>query len=191
MDLISFFKALHVVGFVSWFAGLFYLARLFVYMVEADERPAAERSLLQAQFTLMSRRLYGIITNPAMMITWLAGLGMLAVDLAGLQPRAYFSTGTPGWLHLKLLLLVFLTLYHLRCKQLVAQLEAGQRPFDAWQLRLFNEVPTLLLVAIAFVAVYGKMGTLNYGYLLLGVAIFVGLVYAGAKAYRRRRMADQ
>jgi putative membrane protein len=190
MDLISFFKALHVVGFVSWFAGLFYLARLFVYMVEADERPAAERSLLQAQFTLMSRRLYSIITNPAMMITWLAGLGMLAVDLAGLQPRAYFSTGTPGWLHLKLLLLVFLTLYHLRCKQLVAQLEAGQRPFDAWQLRLFNEVPTLLLVAIAFVAVYGKMGTLNYGYLLLGVAIFVGLVYAGAKAYRRRRMAD-
>lgn len=191
MDWISFLKALHVVGFVSWFAGLFYLVRLFVYHVEAGELPEVERRVLVPQYTLMEQRLYRIITHPAMLISWLAGLGMLAVDLSGLQERAYFSSGAPGWMHLKLVFLVLLTAYHLYCKRIMLGLAAGRSPFSAWQFRLFNEAPTFFLAAISFTAVYGKNGTLNYGYLALGLGAFSALVYAGARAYKKRREGSE
>lgn len=191
MDANFFCKALHVVGFVSWFAGLFYLVRIFVYLIEAGEREEPARSILTEQFTAMAWRVYKIICNPAMMITWLAGLSMLILDIAGITSYGYFSAGTPGWLHLKLLLLVLLTGYHLYCKKLIARMEAGERPLSAWQFRLFNEIPTLFLVSISFIAVYGKAGRLNYLYLLLGVGLFAGLVYRGAVAYRNRRAAEK
>lgn len=187
MDANFFFKALHVVGFVSWFAGMFYLVRIFVYLMEASEQEEPARSIMTAQFEAMAWRVYKIICNPAMMITWFAGLGMIGLDLAGITSYGYFSLGTPGWLHLKLLLLVLLTFYHLYCKRLLLRMEQGERPLSAWQFRLFNEVPTLFLISISFIAVYGKAGRLNYLYLLIGVGIFAGLVYRGAVAYRKRR----
>lgn len=189
MDAIFFLKSLHVVGFVSWFAGIFYLVRLFVHQAEADSRPPLERDILAREYIASEWRVYKIIANPAMMITWLAGLGMIGLDLSGLQERAYFSTGTPGWLHLKLLLLVLLTIYHVYSGRLIGRMQGGERPFSPWQLRLWNEVPTLLLVAIAFTAVYGRNGQLNYGWLAVGVAAFGALVFQGARAYRRRREA--
>ncbi len=191
VNTIFFLKALHTVGFVSWFAGLFFLVRLFVNHVEADERPEAERDTLHREYIGMEWRVYRIITNPAMMITWLAGLGMIVTNYIQTQQFGYFISGTPGWLHLKLLLLVLLTVYHVYCKRLIAQMQAGERPFTAWQFRLWNEVPTLLLVAISFIAVYGKGGQLNYLYLVLGLAAFAWLVYRGAVAYRRRRTGGQ
>ncbi|MEM1214433.1 MAG: CopD family protein [Bacteroidota bacterium] len=190
MDYNFFCKALHVVGFVSWFAGLFYLVRIFVYLVEASEREEPARGILTEQFQAMAWRVYKIICNPAMMITWLAGLGMLGLDLAGVTSYGYFQMGTPGWLHLKLLLLVLMTGYHLYCKRLIQRAERGEALFSAWQFRLFNEVPTLFLVSISFIAVYGKQGRLNYLYLLTGLLLFSGLVYRGAVAYRKRREAE-
>jgi putative membrane protein len=92
-------------------------------------------------------------------------------------------------MHLKLLLLAGLTGYHLYCKRIIRGLESGQPTMSAWQFRLFNEIPTLFLAGISFTAVYGKAGTLNYAYLGLGLALFGGLVYRGAKAYKRRREA--
>lgn len=191
MDAIYFFKALHVVGFISWFAGLFYLGRMFVNHAEVDRRPENERAILWPEYIGMEWRVYRIITNPAMMLTWVAGLAMLMIDWTGIQTRAYFSTGTPGWLHLKLFLLVLLTLYHLYCKRLIRRMEAGERPFSPWQLRLWNEVPTLFLVSIPFAAVYGIGGRLNYGYLAVGLLLFAGMVYRGAVAYRKRRAAEE
>ena len=79
MDYNFFLKALHVVGFVSWFAGMFYLVRIFVYLVEAREREEPARTILTAEFLAMSQRVYKIICNPGMMITWTAGLGMLGL----------------------------------------------------------------------------------------------------------------
>jgi putative membrane protein len=190
MNAIYFCKALHVVGFVSWFAGLFYLGRMFVNHAEVDTRPASDRAVLWPEYIGMEWRVYRLIANPAMMITWLAGLAMLTIDLTGIQTRAYFSTGTAGWLHLKLFLLVLLTAYHLYCKRLIRRMEAGERPLSPWQLRLWNEVPTLFLVSIPFTAVYGIGGRLNYGYLAVGVLLFAGMIYRGAVAYRKRRAAD-
>lgn len=191
MNAIFFFKALHVVGFVSWFAGLFYLVRIFVYIVEAAEREEPARAILQEQFVAMAGRVYRIICHPAMMITWAAGLTMLVLDALGEGTYGYLTSGTPGWMHLKLLLLIILTGYHFYCKRLLGQAERGEPTLTAWQYRLFNEVPTLFLVSISFIAVYGKSGQLNYGYLGLGVGLFAALVYRGAVAYRRRRQREE
>lgn len=186
MSLILFLKALHVVGFISWFAGLFYWGRILVNHADTDSRPAIEQPILAREYIASADRVYRIITNPAMMITWLAGLGMI---VAGWNSMAYFSIGTPGWLHLKLLFLVLLLGYQLYTKRrIMLPMAAGERPFSSWQLRLWNEVPTFFLVSISFIAVFGKVGQLNYTYLAIGVAIFCGLVYRGALAYRKKRL---
>ncbi|MEM9885286.1 MAG: CopD family protein [Bacteroidota bacterium] len=188
-NLLYFLKALHVVGFVSWFAGLFYLVRMFVYYVEASEKEEPEKSILTEQFNKMQWRVYKIICNPAMVITWTAGLTMLGLGLFGRLVPNYLSldNGTAGWMYLKLLLLIVLLIYHFSCKRIIENLESGTSQMGAFQFRLFNEVPTLLLVSIVFTATFGRLGSLNYSYLFAGVAVFGFLVYRGAVAYRKRR----
>jgi protoporphyrinogen IX oxidase len=185
-----FFKALHVVGFVAWFAGLFYLVRMFVYHEEAAEKAEPERGILQRQFNLMEWRVYRIICNPAMMITWGAGLLMLGLGIYSRAVPNYLAgeIGNAGWMHVKLFLLVLMTVYHLWTKRLIKRMEAGERPFSSWQYRLLNELPTLFLLTISYIAVYGKGGMLNYLYLFGGLVLFIGLLYLGARAYKRRRM---
>jgi len=174
------FKTIHIVGFVAWFAGLFYLVRIFVYHVEADERPEVERKILIDQYQIMQWRVYKIICNPAMMLTWTCGIAMIVIN------PLYLAM---GWMHLKLTMLFLLLRYHLYCKRIIRRMEAGERPLDSFQFRLFNEVPTIFLVSIAFL---GVMKTaVNYGYLFLGLGIFAGLMYFGAKRYKRRREESQ
>lgn len=172
-------KAIHVIGFVAWFAGLFYLVRMFVYHVEAQGKEQPDRDILTRQFNLMERRVYQIICNPAMMITWTAGLVMLFLN--GLDWLA-----ANAWMHIKLTLLVGLTAYHLWTKRIIRQMEGGQFRFSSWQFRLLNEVPTLFLVTIALLAVYRN--TLNFLYAFLGLVGFMALLYVGAKAYKRSRL---
>jgi len=182
-------KALHAVGFVAWFAGLFYLVRMFVYHVEAFDKEQPERDILSKQLNLMEWRVYKIICNPAMMITWTAGLVMLGIGIFNEGVPNYLASGvgTPGWMHLKLLLLVLLLGYHLWSKRIIKRLEKGERVFTAWRFRLFNEVPTILLVAIVFVATLGNRGLLNYIYLTGGLVVFIGLIWYGAYSYKKRR----
>lgn len=186
-NLLLFLKGLHVVGFVSWFAGLFYLVRIFVYYTEAGAKAEPDRTILTREFGLMQQRVYKIICNPAMMITWTAGIGMLLLGLFHPSISNYLDPSLGGWMYFKLFFLFLLTGYHHWCKRIITELENGNCKFDSFQFRLFNEVPTLFLVSISFTAVYGNVGLLNYGYLLLGVGIFGCLVYRGAVAYRKRR----
>ena len=184
-SLLLFAKALHVIGFVSWLAGLFFLGRLLVNHAEADGREPAARAVLHAEYAGMEDRVYRIITNPAMMITWVGGLTMLLIN------PGYFVSGTPGWIHLKLLAVVGLVGYQVYTKvKIMRPMQAGERPLSAWKLRLWNEVPTFFLATIVFTAVYGKVGSLNYGWLALGVGAFILLVVRGAVAYRKRRLAQ-
>ena len=189
MTIILLAKALHVVGFVSWFAGLFFLGRLLVNHAETDRVAASDlpdaalrAEVLREEYVGMEDRVYRIITNPAMMITVTAGLVMVAVN------PGYFVSGTPGWLWVKLAAVAGLIGYQLYTKLRIMQpMQAGQRPLSAWKLRLWNEVPTFFLVSIVFTAVYGKVGALSYLYLGIGVFLFCLLVYRGAVAYRNRR----
>ena len=192
MNWILLAKSLHVVGFISWFAGLFFLGRLLVNHAETDRvarsgLPDAtlRAAILREEYTGMESRVYRIITNPAMMITWVGGLGMVFYN------PAYFVSGTPGWLVLKLAAVVGLVGYQLYTKvKIMRPMQAGGRPLSPWQLRLWNEVPTFFLVTIVFTAVFGKAGQLSYLYLGICVLIFCLLVYRGARAYRNRRVAE-
>lgn len=188
--LLSLFKAIHIVGFVSWFAALFFYGRLLVNYVDANEKAQPERDILKQHLAAMARRLYKAIMNPAMMLTWTAGIGMLVLPFIDEKYPNYLKSeiGTPGWMHAKLLLLVLLTVFHIWNKIALRKLEADTSKLHSFQLRLVNEVPTIFLVAISFLAVYGRAGNLNYGYLFGGVAAFGLLIYLGVQAYRKRRL---
>ncbi len=173
-----YLKALHIFGFVAWFAGLFYLVRMFVYHVEAADKAEPERAILQKQFNLMEWRVYKIICNPAMMITWTCGLGMLYMN--GME---WFKLNS--WMHIKILLLILLTVYHVYTKSIIRKLEKGELPFNSFQFRLLNEVPTLFLLAIVLLAVIKN--NLNFLYAFGGILAFGFVLYMATKAYKRRR----
>jgi len=131
------FKAGHIAFMVTWFAGLFYLPRLFIYHAEADDAEG------RARFTVMERRLYAIMTIGAV-LTLIFGLLLIAANSALLSS---------GWFRVKLVLLVGLAAFHLRCKAWIAKLGAGYANKDTRGLRWFNEIPALFLLLIVALAV--------------------------------------
>lgn len=175
-------KALHIVGFVAWFAGLFYLVRIFVYHVEAFDKPEVERNVLTAQYSIMEERVYKIICNPAMNITWIFGIAM--IYLYGWE---WFKINS--WLHIKLVLVFFLSGYTHSNKKMISKLKSGIAPMNSFQYRLYNEVPTLFLLSIALLAVF-KNG-LNLAYAILGIVSFGLILYLFAKAYKSSRKEKQ
>ena len=142
-------RALHIIGVVCWFAGLFYLVRLFIYHVEAMDEAEPKRGILTAQFTLMSRRLWYAITVPAMVLTTICGTWLMF---------GYHDLMHEPWLHLKLVMLALLFGYHYDCGRIRKRLANGERPYSSRQLRIYNEVATFLLVGIVFVAVSRNVG---------------------------------
>jgi len=174
------FKVLHIIGFVAWFAGLFYLVRIFVYYREAEDKPQNEKEVLQPQFHLMQKRVYKIICNPAMMITWIGGLAMIYIY--GLE---WFRENS--WLHAKITLVLLMTVYHLYCKRYITQLKEGTSSHTPFQLRLMNEVPTLFLFAIVIFAVF-KNGANSL--IVLGSTFAFGMVlFVFTKWYKKIREA--
>ncbi len=175
-------KIFHLVGMVTWMAGLFYLPRLFVYHAEAQARTDATRDVLTAQFTLMEQRLLGIITTPAMVATWLGGLTMLGHNGALLSQR---------WMVVKLVLLLLLSGYHGWMSGVVKRLARGEHVMTSERFRVMNEVPTVALVLIVTYAVLrdsvGLMAGLGVAAavtVLLGVGI---QVYAGVRKRKAAR----
>jgi len=130
-------KAFHIVFVVTWFAGLFYLPRLFVYHAAADD------ALSLARFQVMERRLFGIMTLAAVLA---AGFGIAMVAVA---PEYLLFK----WLHAKLVLVALLVGYHMWCYRLMVTLRNGRIKHSQRWYRLFNEVPALLLIGIAVLAV--------------------------------------
>ncbi len=130
-------KALHIAFMVTWFAGLFYLPRLFIYHAEAADEPGRRR------FTVMEQRLFAITTIGAV-LTAVFGLAMLWMNPSLLER---------GWLHLKLALVVGLIAFHVSCKVWIGRLERASQPQPSRGLRWFNEIPTVLLLAIVLLAV--------------------------------------
>jgi putative membrane protein len=179
------FKGLHVIGFVSWFAGLFYMVRLFIYHVEALDRPEPDRTILASQFQVMERRLWFAITVPAMVMTLVFGS-----TLAVLYVRMSEGLSTQPWLHVKLTLVAVLVGYHLVCGKIRRQLAAGTCRWTSPRLRHWNEVATLLLVAIVMVAVFKSLFSALWGTLaLVALGIVLGLAVKLVRARSQARGA--
>ena len=135
------FKSLHLIAVISWMAGLLYLPRIFVYHTENLNDLNVSRI-----FQIMERKLYFYIMMPAMFLSWLFGL--ILISLLG------FSILATLWMKLKLILVVFLTFYHFYLFSCLKNFELGKNDKSSKFFRIINEVPTILLILIVFLAIF-------------------------------------
>jgi putative membrane protein len=169
-----YIKALHIIFIVTWFAGLFYMPRLLIYNTEAAEKPATEREVLRTQFAVMIRRLWLGITWPSAILTLIFG------------PWLWILLGaTPAWLLIKLIFVAGLILYHFSLDILYRQQTKGLFKYSSQQLRIWNEMATLLLFAIVFIAVVKER--LNWVWALTGLGLILVILMAAIKIYKRMR----
>lgn len=168
--------SVHIIFVVSWMAGLFYSVRLFIYHTEAKDRPEIERNILQKEYEKIEAKLWNIITTPAMVLTVLAGVGMVCIRPDLLQA---------SWFHVKLGFVVALLIYHFICQNIMKQLKQGKCKISSFNLRLWNEVATILLVAIVFTVVLKS--AVNWIYGLVGLIIFSVVIMLGVKWYKHYR----
>ncbi|MEM6437408.1 MAG: protoporphyrinogen oxidase HemJ [Cyanobacteria bacterium P01_D01_bin.115] len=174
------FKAFHIIGVVVWFAGLFYLVRLFIYHVEAEAEPEPASGILKAQYELMEKRLYRIITTPGMVVTVAMAIGLLVTNPDWLKQ---------GWMHAKLGFVALLLFYHHYCGRLMKQLWRGECKWNSKQLRALNEAPTLLLVVIVMLVIFkNNLPTDITTWLVAGLTVFMA---ATIQLYARKRRLDQ
>lgn len=174
------FKAFHLIGVVVWFAGLFYLVRLFVYHAEAELEPEPARGILKKQYEIMEQRLYSIITTPGMLVTVAMAIGLISTE-----PEILKST----WLHIKLAFVVLLIGYHHFCKKIMKKLAAGECKLTGQQFRALNEAPTILLVLIVLLAVFKNSLPLDATTWLI-VALVVAMA-ASIQLYAKKRRQDK
>ncbi|MRJ08464.1 CopD family protein [Ornithobacterium rhinotracheale] len=152
----SVIKAIHIIFVVSYFAGIFYMVRLFIYHTEALQlNDETEKEVLHKQYCFMEERLWNIITVPALCIMTITGIYLLYA-----MNWAYLSQ---GWMHVKLLFILILFVYHYWCWQMIKNLKNRKITLGSVQLRMMNEVATLILFAVVF-AVVLKTFFIQYWY---------------------------
>lgn len=169
-----YLKALHIIFIVTWFSGLFYVVRLFIYNTEALERPEAEKNVLQQQFTIMIRRLWLGITWPSAILTLIFGIWL------------WTSIGaTPRWLVIKLFFVVGLLVYHFSLHILYKQEQKGIFKYTSTQLRMWNELATIFLIAIVMIVVVKQGVSLLWGG--LGLILLMIIFMIVVRIYKRIR----
>jgi putative membrane protein len=172
----SYILAIHIIFVVCWMAGLFYIVRLFIYHTEAQEKPEPDRKILSDQFEIMERKLWYIITVPSMILVVAAGTAMLILLPAWLsQP----------WMQIKLGFVLGLLVYHFICQNKMKQMARGIYTWTSAQLRIWNEVATIFLFAIVFLAVLKN--ALNWIYGVLGLVALAIVLMIAVKLYKRAR----
>jgi len=175
-----YLKALHIIFVVTWFAGLFYVVRLFIYHVEAQVQPKEAKEILQNQYQIMTKRLWYIITWPSAIIVLITAIMLLLNNPAWL---------TFGWMHIKLSFVFLLYLYHLRCHQIFKDLQQNNIKTTSTKLRIWNEGATVLLFAIVFVVVLKS--TLNWVFGVLGIFSLGIVLMILIKWYKKYRIKKE
>jgi len=173
-----YLKALHIIFIVTWFAGLFYMPRLFIYATEANDKPLHEKEILQKQFAVMMKRLWYGITWPSAILTLVSGpTVMITGDWSKtvLQPEG-------RWLLIKLVFVVFLYAYHWSLHRIFKQEMKGMFRYTSQQLRLWNEVATVFLIAIVMLAVVKQSISLLWG--VLSLILFIVLLMSAIRIYK-------
>jgi protoporphyrinogen IX oxidase len=169
-----YLKALHIIFIVTWFSGLFYIVRLFIYNTEANLKSEPEKKILHQQFNIMIKRLWLGITWPSAILTLIFG------------PWVLYLFGTMDtWLWIKLFLVLALYLYHFSLQRIYKEQMNGVFRYTSNQLRVWNEVATIFLVAIVMLA--SVKSNLSFVWGLAGLVVFVVLLMSAIKIYKSIR----
>ena len=169
-------KALHIIFVVTWFAGLFYIPRLFIYHVEAEKKEDPAKGILQTQYKLMSKRLWYIITWPSAILASFFAFWLLY------QNPYYLEM---PWMHVKLVFVLALYFYHYSCQKIYAQLQKDIIKYSAFKLRIWNEVATIILFAVVFLVTLKS--AINWIWGVVGIILFGVLLMLGIRLYKRIR----
>ena len=170
----SYVKAIHIIFIVTWFAGMFYIPRLFIYNTEASAKPEPDRQILQAQFAIMMKRLWYGITWPSAVLTVIFGGWM-----------GFLYGSIPSWLGLKLGFVAVLYAYHFTLHKIYLQQSNQIFKYTSQQLRVWNEIATILLVAIVILVSVKQQ--LSAVWAILGLAGFIILILSAVKIYKHLR----
>lgn len=170
----NYVKALHIIFIVTWFSGMFYIVRLYIYNREANDKAEPERSILQDQFRIMIKRLWFGITWPSAVLSLIFGLWMLSL---------YGSL--PMWLMIKMSFVLGLFIYHFTLHMIYKQQMAGNFKFSSQMLRIWNELATIFLVAIVMLVVVKQ--NMSWAWGLGGLVGFIILLMSAIKIYKSLR----
>ena len=169
-------KALHIIFIVTWFAGLFYIPRLFIYQTEAENKLEPTKSILQTQFKLMSKRLWYIITWPSAILASFFGIWMLYKSPYYLQEPCML---------VKLAFVFGRYFYHGFCQNIYSKLQKDIVKYSAFKLRIFNEISTIILFAVVFLVTLKS--AINWIWGVIGIILFGVLMMLGIKFYKKIR----
>ena len=172
----DYIKALHLIFIITWFAGLFYIPRLFVYQIEAFHKPSPEKEILGKQLKLMAKRLWTIITWPSAILATIFAIWLLI-----LRP---FYLEEP-WMHVKLAFVFLLFIYHLKSHQFYKQLQNDIVKKSSNFMRIWNEGATFILFAVVFLVILKN--AFNWIFGVVGIIVLGILLMLGFKLYKNVR----
>ena len=159
---------------VTWFAGLFYIPRLFIYHIEATEKPSPDKEILSTQLKLMTKRLWNIITWPSAILSTVFAIWLLILQPIWLQEP---------WMLVKLVFVVLLFLYHLKSHQIFKQLQRDEVNYTSRFMRIWNEGATLILFAVVFLVILKS--AFNWIFGVIGIIVLGILLMLGIRLYKR------
>ncbi|MBT8244426.1 MAG: CopD family protein [Winogradskyella sp.] len=171
-----YFKSLHIIFVVTWFAGLFYIPRLFVYQIEAYHKPSPDKEILGAQLKLMAKRLWFIITWPSSILAILFGVLLII-------PRLFYLTDS--WMQIKLGFVLLLIIYQIQTHVYYKQLQKDVVKKSSSFMRIWNEGATFVLFVVVFLVVLKN--SLNWIFGVIGIIVLGILIMLGFKIYKNIR----
>ncbi|GAB5563473.1 MAG: CopD family protein [Winogradskyella sp.] len=172
----SYIKALHLIFVITWFAGLFYIPRLFVYQIEAFHKPSPEKEILGKQLKLMAKRLWFIITWPSAVLATIFAIWLLILVPTWLEE---------GWMHVKLTFVVLLFLYQFKTHVYYKQLQRDEIKVSSNYMRMWNEGATFILFAVVFLVILKS--ALNWIFGVIGIILLGILLMLGFRLYKNIR----
>jgi putative membrane protein len=176
MEFYNYIKSLHLVFVITWFAGLFYIVRLFVYQIEANDKPSPDKEILQKQYKIMTYRLWYIITWPSAILATIFALLLLHLNPGFLEMP---------WMQVKLVFVVLLFIYHFKCQKIYTELQNDTVKYTSNFMRMWNEGATIILFAVVFLVILKN--AINWVFGVIGIIVFSIVIMLGYKLYKRIR----
>ncbi|MFC0603335.1 CopD family protein [Winogradskyella pulchriflava] len=176
MEYYNYIKSLHLIFVVTWFAGLFYIPRLFVYQIEAFHKPSPEKEILGKQLKLMAKRLWYIITWPSAILATIFAIWLLILIPSWLEQ---------GWMHVKLTFVLLLFIYQYKTHIYFKQLQKDEVKVTSNFMRIWNEGATFILFAVVFLVILKN--SINWIFGILGIVVLGILLMLGFKLYKNIR----